>query len=141
MIACLSHHAALEISYFLLISFLFFPIFWGGKRLIWISLLKIVNVSLTKPFIALLNYRVTFMSDEFNGSLIPSNAQLMAKLPPLSNECLFELAPFNQSILALCLAFLLVSSVDLIIKQFSHLLSFRYLSWKPCCLLDFFLIL
>lgn len=61
----------------------------------------------------------------------------MAKLPLFSKGCLFVLATFNQSILALCLAFLLDSYVEFIIKQFSHLLLFLYLSGKPCCLLDY----
>lgn len=59
------------------------------------------------------------MSGKFSGSLIPSTAELMSKLPPLSKGCLLALVPFNQSILAPCSTFLLASYVELIIKQFS----------------------
>lgn len=118
MVPCLSHHAASEISYFPLILFLSFLshfLGWGEVGL-YVSLENsyFFNKVFSFCFTQLQGH---FMSGKFNGSLIPSTAELMAKLSPLSKGCLLALVPFNQSILAPCLTFLLASYVELIIEQ------------------------
>lgn len=139
MVPCLPHHAASEISYFPLILFLSFLSHFLGWEEVDLGVSLENSCFFNKVFsFCFTELQGHFMSGKFNGSLIPSNAELMAKLPPLSKGCLLALVPFNQSILAPCLTFLLASYVEIIIKQFLTFFSLLFfLSWKPCCILNF----